>query len=152
MTKFLPIELKLPRKLEQRIKRQAREAFPKETIGYLLGHDAGTNVEVVDVWTPADIAKHCGTGHIYIQPAWAFDLIEYAFDEGLEILGTWHSHPWQAKDLANYSPSAEPSETDLGYGSNLIQGICLVTEGPSGRLRSRLRFYGPMLGLRHAVT
>jgi Prokaryotic homologs of the JAB domain len=130
-------------------KRQARNAFPRETCAFLLGKWEGNNVEVLDLYVPSDIARHATPDAIDYQDRWFVEAEEEASEAGLVVVGDVHSHPYGSKDPVPWAFSAAQSEYDLDYSPRWgkIAGICFVREQKGGRLMSRVRFWGPMIPL-----
>ncbi len=154
--RLAPIRLEVPAKLTRDFKRQAKEAFPIETVAYVLGRDAGTIAEAHELYIP-DGVQECCTAHYFIpQPHWAIEAAAAAKDEGLCVLGTIHSHPYTFREIGNRKPDRTPSEGDhdsrllhVGVG---IYGICAVQQYENGKLRASIRFWGPTCHLDTQVT
>lgn len=98
---------------------QARHEAPLEACGYLLGTDK-ENVTENYAMTNIDHSKE----HFSLDPKEQFAAIKYARQNGLKVIGNWHSHP--------ASPS-RPSQEDirLAYDSSILYFILsLATEEP----------------------
>lgn len=141
--RFRPIRLKVPTAIQTRIKRLAREAFPKETMAYVIGVTTVCGAEVTDLWVPEDVAAHCTPTSVTVPALWSYEAHEYAREQDAEVLGDVHSHPTPVAITSRIRVSAELSEGDLDTRCMGIAGVCLVLEGPTGRLRTRLRWWGP---------
>ena len=90
-----------------------------ESCGYLLGPDKETATENYPM-TNIDHSEE----HFSFDPKEQFAVLKYARQNGLKIVGNWHSHP--------ASPS-RPSEEDkrLAYDPNILYFILsLAAEQP----------------------
>lgn len=134
--------MRVPDKIIQQFKQQAKAAFPRETFAYLIGIDAGTSVEVEDLYVPDNVDDHCGYNFVTIQPHWEIEAMEHARDDGRDVLGDIHSHPYTAMDGVT-KPDRAQSEADMDCNATGLCGICTVVESRSGRLRASVRFWGP---------
>ncbi len=145
---ILPIKVNVRRHVINRFKKAAKEAFPKETFAFLLGHNAGTLVDVEDLYFPEGIAKLSTVNSVEIPDELVSEARAYAKEEALTIVGDIHSHPFQWAELKRSctKPESTPSETDLRSGWYHISAICLVCEDSKGRLTaSKPRFWGPLV-------
>ncbi len=100
----------------QSILAQAQKDAPVESCGYLLGPDKETATENFPM-TNIDHSEE----HFSFDPKEQFAAIKYARQQGLKIVGNWHSHP--------ASPS-RPSEEDkrLAYDPNILYFILALAE------------------------
>lgn len=100
----------------QSILAQAQKDAPVESCGYLLGPDKETATENFPM-TNIDRSEE----HFSFDPKEQFAAIKYARQQGLKIVGNWHSHP--------ASPS-RPSEEDkrLAYDPNILYFILSLAE------------------------
>lgn len=100
----------------QSILAQAQKDAPVESCGYLLGPDKETATENFPM-TNIDHSEE----HFSFDPKEQFAAIKYARQQGLKIVGNWHSHP--------ASPS-RPSEEDkrLAYDPNILYFILSLAE------------------------
>ena len=100
----------------QSILAQAQKDAPVESCGYLLGPDKETATENFPM-TNIDHSEE----HFSFDPKEQFAAIKYARQQGLKIMGNWHSHP--------ASPS-RPSEEDkrLAYDPNILYFILSLAE------------------------
>jgi hypothetical protein len=147
------IRLTVPPAIERAFKRQAKKAFPKETLAFLLGTQAGDTIHVDGLFTPEDMAEHCTTEAIYIQPHWLMDALDEAEEQECVCVGWIHSHPYQAT-AGTFLRDHSQSETDiLDAGQMLglpISGICVVQEigqNKKKHLRASMRFWGPSIAV-----
>lgn len=98
---------------------QARSEAPLEACGYLLGTDKENATENYAM-TNIDHAEE----HFSLDPKEQFAAIKYARQNGLKVVGNWHSHP--------VSPS-RPSQEDirLAYDPSILYFILsLAAEEP----------------------
>lgn len=100
----------------QSILAQAQKDAPIESCGYLLGPDKETATENYPM-TNIDHSEE----HFSFDPKEQFAVLKYARQNGLKIVGNWHSHP--------ASPS-RPSEEDkrLAYDPNILYFILSLAE------------------------
>ena len=113
--------MRIPRPLAERIDEQARQGYPFEVCGVLLGDD-GTVRDVVPV-----VNREAESPRVRYQIA-PEDLIRIqreAREAGREIVGYYHSHP---------DHPARPSETDRrvaadGLSDGVIHVVVGVAEG-----------------------
>ncbi len=148
------LKLHISYRIVEEIKRAAREMFPRETWGYLLGRRAGNTFEVEELFVPDgdELDRAAKTTRINIGAHWELEAMEYAKENGLQIVGTVHSHPWTVRELKLYrqvigTPDRSQSESDFEtYPARLwVYGVCRVLQEKGGRLRSSVRFWGPMI-------
>ncbi|MBP5458397.1 MAG: M67 family metallopeptidase [Paludibacteraceae bacterium] len=92
------MEITITEEAYQSLLQQARKDAPIESCGYLLGPDKHT----VTVNYPMTNVDH-SEEHFSFDPKEQFAAMKYARQQGLVIVGNWHSHP--------ASPS-RPSEED----------------------------------------
>lgn len=141
-----PIKLKIKKSVTQDFKKLAKSLYPKELFAVLLGHDCGTLIEIEDLYVPENIDRHTTKFGFEIKPEWWFYAHEKAKEEDLKIVGDIHSHCFDEFESAGrVKLEPTPSEVDINYGLMHISGICLITRGPTGRLRSRIRMWGPQV-------
>lgn len=136
------IHLKVPAKIVEEFKGQAKRAFPKETFAYLLGRDAGTVVDVEELFVPLDVDERCTETSVAGTLQWIADAKQEATESGLQVVGDIHSHPYRYEHLY---PTCAPSEGDLDDGFTQIHGICQVRQCKNGLLRTYVRFWGPLI-------
>lgn len=89
------------------IHEHAREAYPEECAGVLVGMDAGGTKVIVDVWRAENTFEEEERSHRFlIEPSKIKEFEEKARERDLDILGFYHSHP---------DHPAEPSEYDRDH-------------------------------------
>jgi proteasome lid subunit RPN8/RPN11 len=81
----------------------AREAYPEECAGALVGIDSGGIRVVVDVWRAENTHEEEHSRRFLIEPLEVKKFEERAEGRGMVLLGFYHSHP---------DHRAEPSEYD----------------------------------------
>lgn len=84
----------------------AKEAYPEECAGLLVGMDAGGMKIVVDVWKAENTHEEERSRRFLIDPKVYMDLEEKARERDMDVLGIYHSHP---------DHPAEPSEYDRDH-------------------------------------
>jgi hypothetical protein len=140
------IQIEIPNQVIRQFKKQARDAFPKETFAYLIGRDAGTVVEIESLFIPEGLDSHCTPASVAMQMHWPVDAREFAADDSAEVVGTIHSHPYTFEESGGCRLDRGLSESDhealRGQG---ISGICTVQQAKSGRLSASIRFWGPTI-------
>jgi proteasome lid subunit RPN8/RPN11 len=113
--------LRIPRALAERIEEQARQGYPLEVCGVLLGDDR----TVRDVVPVANRETESPRVRYQIAPEDLIRIQRDARDTGREIVGYYHSHP---------DHPARPSETDRrvaaeGLSDGVIHVVVGVAEG-----------------------
>jgi proteasome lid subunit RPN8/RPN11 len=97
----------LPLKIGQgdvgHIHAHAREAYPEECAGVLVGMDLGGTKVVVDVWRAENTHEEERSRRFLIDPKEYIRFTKQASERDMDILGVYHSHP---------DHPAEPSEYD----------------------------------------
>ncbi len=81
----------------------AREAYPEECAGALVGMDSGGIKVVVDVWRAENTHEEERSRRFFIEPLEVKKFEEQAEEREMGLLGFYHSHP---------DHPAEPSEYD----------------------------------------
>ena len=81
----------------------AREAYPEECAGALVGMDTGEMKIVVDIWRAENIHEEDRGRRFLIEPLQIKEFEERAQERDMDLLGFYHSHP---------DHPAEPSEYD----------------------------------------
>lgn len=151
----MALSVRIPKALEQRFKKAAKEAFPNEEYAILLGQKRSAEVfEVVDLYFPPDRDKFCTDRHVDIQPRWFKEARKLAQEAGYRLIGDLHSHPYTK--MTDASPSEcdwDASEYPKGWtnGSSIVMGICLVVKR-AGKWYSRVRFWPTFRPLRKKVV
>ena len=137
------IHIEVPRRIVDRLKREAKKAFPKETLCYFIGQDAGDQIAIEDLWFPEDVSEFATTGSVIFQEVWAIDAREYAKENEASVVGYAHSHPYRFTDEAPPGGGITPSEGDFRWGWGGISAICAIRESGGGKLTARVRWYPP---------
>ncbi len=88
------------------IHRHARETYPEECSGLIVGMDTGEMKVVVDVWPAENTHEDERKRRFLIDPMDYMKLEERATERDLDVLGIYHSHP---------DHPAEPSEYDRDH-------------------------------------
>jgi hypothetical protein len=138
-----PLRIEVSRRVIERFKRAAREAFPRETFAFLVGQDAGDLVIVEDLFIPEDVAEWCTRGAVYAPPQWEIEARIAAAEDGAKVVGDIHSHPRPYEVWRGQLTERTPSEGDHAIGWRGICGICVVSETRNKKRRASVRFYGP---------
>ena len=125
-------------------KKEAKSSFPKETFAYLLGRDAGTTVEIEELFTPRDVDEWCTENSVTVSDEWMPAAKKHAADHGLKVVGDIHSHPFRYGETGKMKPGCAPSEEDIDSGMRMISAICQVQQCKGGKLIASVRFWGPM--------
>lgn len=146
------IKVRVPRRLVGDFKLVAKEYFPREAFAYLLGRDAGTLVEVEELFVPEDLDKWVTEVSVELSPGWLVAAKRAAKDLGLTVVGDIHSHPFRYCELQGLKPEHTPSEVDIDCGLKQIHGICRVLEASTGKLRATTRFWGPQVPVIEELT
>ncbi len=96
----------------------AKEAYPEECAGALVGMDTGEMKIVVDVWRADNTYEGERERRFLIEPLQVKEFEERATERDMDLLGFYHSHP---------DHPAEPSEYDREhawpYYSYLIASV-----------------------------
>jgi len=102
--------IKLERKVRDTIFAHAARELPIEACGYLAGKDGVVTKSYM--LTNTDQSPE----HFSFDPAEQFQTVKDARDNGLEIIGNWHSHP---------ATPARPSQEDikLAFDPNILYFI-----------------------------
>ena len=85
------------------IHEHAREAYPEECAGAIVGMDVGEMKIVVDVWRAENVHEDERGHRFLIEPLKTKEFEERAAERDMDVLGFYHSHP---------DHPAEPSEYD----------------------------------------
>ncbi len=81
----------------------AKEAYPEECAGALVGMDTGEMKVVVDVWRAENTHEDERSRRFLIEPLKIKEFEERARERDMDVLGFYHSHP---------DHPAKPSEYD----------------------------------------
>ena len=85
------------------IHQHAKEAYPEECAGALVGMDVGEIKIVVDVWRAQNTHEDERSRRFLIEPLQIKEFEERARERDMDLLGFYHSHP---------DHPAKPSEYD----------------------------------------
>jgi len=97
------LPLKIGRGDIRNIEEHAKEAYPEECAGVLVGMNAGGTKIVVDVWRAENTHEGERERRFLIEPLKIKEFEERAEEREMEVLGFYHTHP---------DHPAEPSEYD----------------------------------------
>lgn len=139
---YMKVEVLVPPGVRAEIKRRCRAAFPNETVMFLLGQHEGARYEVEEVWVPPGVLR-ATPSEVWIDDKWFSEAAGVAEEDDMVLLGAVHSHPYRYKDSRPPFSENTPSQQDFKLGWQGICGICMVREGKTGALRSRVDFFGP---------
>ena len=89
--------------LRAEIERAARDAYPREACGLLIGKQHGARIDVDRVRAARNLDDARPNDRYELDPADHLAAEEEAHALGLDVVGVWHSHP---------DHPARPSETD----------------------------------------
>ncbi len=120
--------LKIGRGDVDHIHEHAKEAYPEECAGALVGMDVGEMKIVVDVWPAQNTHEYERSRRFLIEPLQIKEFEERARERDMDLLGFYHSHP---------DHPAEPSEYDREHAWPYYSYvIASVGEDGVGGLRS----------------
>lgn len=152
---FRQMRIKTPARVRRTFIDRVRANFPCEALGYLIGRtDEQYTLNVEEIFFPHDLDEHCTPTQVNVRHSWLRDARRRARQLKAIVLGDIHSHPYTQEELSRYkiAPDCSPSEGDLARSSlGLIAGICLVKQGADGKLRTRIKYWGPMVPIREVV-
>lgn len=97
------MSIRLPEAMRRTLETWAREGYPQEICGMLIGRKSGNRVEVADVARARNLNTERSRDRYELDPLDMLKTDERARARGLEIVGVWHTHP---------DHPARPSETD----------------------------------------
>lgn len=142
---FKPLTLVVPQSITRQFVAQAKEAYPRETLAYLIGTQGeGLSMTAECLWVPPDLESRCKEDGINIQGSWFRGARRFAKRSHMVVLGDIHSHPYPYSD--RLIVDCAPSEVDWDRARpGLIQGICRIKQRPDKRLTARVRYWGPIL-------
>lgn len=95
--------LRLQAKHSKRLEAMVHAGYPHETCGLLIGRQTEGVVEVVDLVQARNLNQERAQDRYELDPEDFVVADQAAREQGLEIVGIWHSHP---------DHPAKPSETD----------------------------------------
>ncbi|MGB3681874.1 MAG: M67 family metallopeptidase [Rubrobacteraceae bacterium] len=90
----------------ENIYRHARETYPEECAGAIIGMDVGDAKVVVDVWPAENTHEDERSRRFLIEPLQIKKFEDGAQERDMDLLGFYHSHP---------DHPAEPSEYDRDH-------------------------------------
>lgn len=135
---------------------RVKKNFPCEALGYLIGRtDENYTLHVEEIFFPEDLDSKCTPMYVDVQHSWIRAARRRARQLKAMVLGDIHSHPYTQEELIlrKLSPDCSPSEGDLLRSSpGLVAGICLVKQCRDGKLRSRIKYWGPMVPVREVLS
>ncbi len=85
-----------------RIHDHAREAYPEECAGALVGIDQGGTKVVVDVWRAENTHEEERNRRFLIEPLKIKEFEERAEEREIGVLGFYHSHPDHPAEPSDY--------------------------------------------------
>lgn len=97
------MNVQLPRDLRHALERWAREDYPQEACGVLIGRQTETEVAIADVVRGRNLNTERARDRFELDPRDLLRAEERALGLGLDVVGIWHTHP---------DHPAQPSETD----------------------------------------
>ena len=77
----------------ENIHRHAREAYPEECAGAIIGMNTGEMKVVVDVWPAENTHEDERSRRFLIEPLQIKKFEEQADERDMDLLGFYHSHP-----------------------------------------------------------
>jgi proteasome lid subunit RPN8/RPN11 len=98
--------LKLNDYFLDKMQTHARESYPEECCGFLLGTESGPEKNVLDLLEFKNSSEQNRTRRFTIKPEEYRDAESLAREKGLDVLGLYHSHP---------DHPARPSQFDLEH-------------------------------------
>ena len=96
--------LRIPPEIQTQLNCWVSAGYPEEVCGLLVGRTTGEGIEVVRVVQARNIETRRKQDRFVLAPDDWLAAENRAREEGLEIIGIWHSHP---------DHPARPSQTDL---------------------------------------
>ncbi len=116
--------LKIGRGDIENIHRHARETYPEECAGAIVGLDTGGMKVVVDVWPAENTHEDERSRRFLIEPLQIKKFEEDAAGRDMDLLGFYHSHP---------DHPAEPSEYDREHAWPYYSYVITSVSGDSVR-------------------
>lgn len=139
--KYSTVEVVTPKQVIDQFKEAAKEAYPLETIAYLIGYVQGSKCTVTSLYFSKS-NKGCTKVGINTHGNCKVAAKKLAASQNQMVVGDIHSHPYNSvmTDLA-------PSTTDwLNQERDLhLMGICVVYPLKNGSKRAHVRFWGPAI-------
>lgn len=101
------MRLKLPESCRKQIEKHAERTFPEECCGAMLGHDRDDGVrEIVEILEIDNTKDENRRRRFLIDPKEVLHAEKRARDQGMDVLGIYHSHP---------DHPSQPSEFDRDH-------------------------------------
>ena len=103
------------------IRAHGAESYPHECCGFLIGRSDGDHKQVAELWRVENAREEEAKRRRYlIAPEEVLGAEKRAREEGVEILGVYHSHP---------DHPAKPSETDREFAWPFFSYIIVEVQG-----------------------
>jgi proteasome lid subunit RPN8/RPN11 len=80
----------------------AREAYPEECAGAIVGMDVGEIKIVVDVWRAENVHEDERSRRFLIEPTKIREFEERVAEMDMDLLGFYHSHPDHLAEPSDY--------------------------------------------------
>src|SRR3972149_1625537 len=120
--------VRLPLNLRHALEAWAREDYPREACGVLIGRQTETEVAIADVVHARNLNTERARDRFELDPQDLLRAGERALSLGLDVVGIWHTHP---------DHPARPSETDRAQAWDAwIYLIVPVRKGDVGNPRA----------------
>lgn len=135
------LTVRVAKAVRDEIKRAAKETFPNEYLGFLIGRKIGDQeIEVYDLHHGAyDTHPDSVSWGAFV--AGRMDAKEHAREIDSEVVGWVHSHPYPNTGATMLR--CDLSEDDIANGSDGLMAICAVSQSANNRLTARVRFHPP---------
>ncbi len=99
-----PTVLRLPLELRQQVEMVVEASYPFEACGVMIGRAEGRTVVADAVFHARNLNSDRGRDRFLLDPEDHLAVVRVARQQGLEVVGFWHSHP---------DHPARPSAIDL---------------------------------------
>ncbi|MBI5431907.1 MAG: M67 family metallopeptidase [Planctomycetes bacterium] len=143
-------ELVFPRELRARLEAWARESYPLEACGLLLGRREGERVEVVDARRYPNAVRERAHERFELAPPDLMAADREARELGLSLVGTWHSHPDRPATPSALDRAAAWPDGVQAIVSITASGVSEVEAFLGERARPRERSSTPQRAARNA--
>lgn len=134
------LSLEISNKIVREIRKQAFEAFPNETGGFLVGkYSADNNTAIVSlVLSPVKITS--GPTFFQRETDGMESLWDELYKEGLVYLGEWHSHP---NGSSMYSATDKNALTNIAHSETVVinNPIMLIVSLSKKKIRRMGTYY-----------
>jgi proteasome lid subunit RPN8/RPN11 len=124
------VTIEIPKAVLRAIEDHAREAYPEECCGFLLGH-VGEPGRVQRSQRARNVATENRKRRYVIDPLELLHADEKARKEGLDLIGVYHSHP---------DHPAAPSEYDRSRAGTWFSYVILSIVGRQPKDATSWRF------------